>query len=134
MDFPSRLEQLLSDKQLKYSEFCDITGFDRSNLSNLVRGKVKKPSLDIAITIATHFPEVNLHWLLTGKGEMYRSAAEMLPGMLAQEGERPAYGNENAQLLDTMQAMNNLLQQQNKHYEKMIIERDPELAKLLGLL
>ncbi|SNB08552.1 helix-turn-helix domain-containing protein [Flavobacterium psychrophilum] len=49
------------------SGFADKVGVQRSSLSHLLSGR-NKPSLDLILKINENFPEVDLYWILNGKG------------------------------------------------------------------
>ena len=66
-DFVKRLETLLEYYNLKASSFADKIGVQRSSLSHLLSGR-NKPSLDFILKILEVFPEVDLYWILNGKG------------------------------------------------------------------
>ncbi len=46
--------------------------YPRTNLSNFVNGNVKSPKIDLIVALANNFPQLNLNWLLTGEGEMWK--------------------------------------------------------------
>jgi transcriptional regulator with XRE-family HTH domain len=66
-DFIKRLEIILDYYSYSASAFADKMGVQRSGLSHLLSGR-NKPSLDFVMKIAENFPEVDLYWLLQGKG------------------------------------------------------------------
>lgn len=66
-DFVERLERLLRYYGLSASSFADKIGVQRSSISHLLSGR-NKPSLDFVMKVVRSFPEVNLYWLLNGKG------------------------------------------------------------------
>ena len=66
-DFVKRLESLLEYYDLNASSFADKIGVQRSSLSHLLSGR-NKPSLDFILKILEVFPEVDLYWILNGKG------------------------------------------------------------------
>jgi transcriptional regulator with XRE-family HTH domain len=66
-DFVKRLEILLEYYNLNASSFADKIGVQRSSLSHLLSGR-NKPSLDFVLKILEVFPEVDLYWILNGKG------------------------------------------------------------------
>ncbi|WP_296682661.1 helix-turn-helix transcriptional regulator [Flavobacterium sp.] len=66
-DFVKRLEILLEYYNLNASSFADKIGVQRSSLSHLLSGR-NKPSLDFILKILEVFPEVDLYWILNGKG------------------------------------------------------------------
>jgi transcriptional regulator with XRE-family HTH domain len=66
-DFIKRLEQILDYYNLNASSFADKIGVQRSSMSHLLSGR-NKPSLDFILKIAAIFPDVDLYWILNGKG------------------------------------------------------------------
>ncbi len=66
-DFVKRLELVLDYYGLNASAFADRIGVQRSSMSHLLSGR-NKPSLDFVMKILEVFPDVNLYWMLTGKG------------------------------------------------------------------
>jgi len=52
---------------LSVSSFADAIGVQRSSISHVVGGR-NKPSLDFVMKVVKTYPEVNLYWLLMGKG------------------------------------------------------------------
>jgi transcriptional regulator with XRE-family HTH domain len=66
-DFIKRLEIILDFYSLSASGFADKVGVQRSSLSHLLSGR-NKPSLDLILKIIQNFPEVDLYWILNGKG------------------------------------------------------------------
>ncbi|UFH45721.1 helix-turn-helix domain-containing protein [Flavobacterium galactosidilyticum] len=66
-DFIKRLETLLDYYSLNASSFADKIGVQRSSLSHLLSGR-NKPSLDFILKILEVFPDVDLYWILNGKG------------------------------------------------------------------
>ena len=65
-----RIKSLISVKNLTASQFADLLGVQRSNISHILSGR-NKPSLDFILKISEHFPAVSLEWLINGKGEMF---------------------------------------------------------------
>ena len=74
-DFIKRLEIILDYYSLNASSFADKIGVQRSSLSHLLSGR-NKPSLDFILKIMDVFPEVDLYWLLNGKGTFPKSELE----------------------------------------------------------
>ncbi|MFV8375852.1 helix-turn-helix domain-containing protein [Flavobacterium sp. LB1P62] len=66
-DFIKRLEIILDYYGLNASSFADKIGVQRSSLSHLLSGR-NKPSLDFILKILDVFPDVDLYWILNGKG------------------------------------------------------------------
>ena len=66
-DFIKRLEIVLEYYSLSASGFADKIGVQRSSLSHLLSGR-NKPSLDLILKIVENFPDIDLYWILNGKG------------------------------------------------------------------
>ena len=71
-DFIKRLEIILEYYNLSASAFADKISVQRSSLSHLLSGR-NKPSLDFIIKVIEVFPEVDLYWILNGKGTFPKS-------------------------------------------------------------
>ena len=71
-EFTKRLEQLFEVYELTPSTFADKIGVQRSSISHLLSGR-NKPSLDFVLKVQDVFPEVEMNWLLHGKGNMNQS-------------------------------------------------------------
>ena len=54
--------------QLSASGFADRIQVQRSSISHLLSGR-NRPSLDFVLKVVKEFKEVELYWLLNGKGE-----------------------------------------------------------------
>ncbi|APA00482.1 MULTISPECIES: helix-turn-helix domain-containing protein [Flavobacterium] len=67
-DFIKRLEIILDYYSINASAFADRIGVQRSSLSHLLSGR-NKPSLDFILKILDVYPEVDLYWILNGKGD-----------------------------------------------------------------
>ena len=74
-DFIKRLEKLLDYYGLTASSFADKVGVQRSSISHLLSGR-NKPSLDFILKIMEVFPEVDLYWILNGKGNFPKNELE----------------------------------------------------------
>jgi transcriptional regulator with XRE-family HTH domain len=77
-DFVKRLEIILDYYTLNASSFADKIGVQRSSMSHLLSGR-NKPSLDFVLKISEVFPEVDLYWILNGKGNFPKSDDNVIP-------------------------------------------------------
>ena len=57
------------------SSFADKIGVQRSSISHLLSGR-NKPSLDFVMKIMDLFPEVNIYWILNGKGNLMKDEVD----------------------------------------------------------
>jgi len=73
-DFVRRLERILKYYSLSAAAFADKIQVQRSSISHLLTGR-NKPSLEFVLKVVKTFPEVNLYWLLNGKGSFPQKSA-----------------------------------------------------------
>lgn len=66
-EFSKRLKKVLEYYQLSASAFAEKINVQRSSISHLLSGR-NKPSLDFVLKVLQTFDEVELYWLLNGKG------------------------------------------------------------------
>ena len=66
-DFSNRIEQIIDYYNLNASSFAERIGVQRSSISHILSGR-NKPSLDFIMKILSSFDEVDIYWLLNGKG------------------------------------------------------------------
>ncbi|MBZ4040745.1 helix-turn-helix domain-containing protein [Flavobacterium hibisci] len=74
--FVKRLETVLDYYSLNASAFADKIGVQRSSMSHLLSGR-NKPSLDFIMKILEVFPQIDLYWILTGKGNFPKNNNEV---------------------------------------------------------
>ncbi len=66
-EFVKRLEKILDYYNLSATAFAEEIAFNRSTISHLLSGR-NKPSLEFVMKLLQKFPEVEMNWLLLGKG------------------------------------------------------------------
>ncbi len=66
-DFIKRLQKVMDYYGESASSFAEKIGVQRSSISHILSGR-NKPSLEFILKILSTFPEVELYWLLNGKG------------------------------------------------------------------
>jgi len=64
---------LLRRLGLTAAQFADTIGIQRSSVSHVISGR-NKPSMDFVEKILAAYPQVNLEWLILGKGGMLKGA------------------------------------------------------------
>ena len=65
--FAKRLQKVMDEYDLNATSFADAIDVGRSSISHIISGR-NKPSLEFVMKIIEAFPEVELYWLLNGKG------------------------------------------------------------------
>lgn len=73
--FSERLQKILDYYDLSAANFAEAIDVGRSSISHIVSGR-NKPSLDFVMKVVQSFPEVELYWLLNGKGSFPSSKEE----------------------------------------------------------
>jgi DNA-binding XRE family transcriptional regulator len=63
-----RLEELMEMLKLTPTQFASAIGVQRTTLQHILSGR-NEPSLKIIMAIHNSFPDVELEWLLYGKGQ-----------------------------------------------------------------
>ncbi|RMA64475.1 helix-turn-helix domain-containing protein [Ulvibacter antarcticus] len=66
-DFSKRLQKVLDFYGVSATAFSEEIDFNRSTISHLLSGR-NKPSLEFVMKVLQKYPEVELYWLLNGKG------------------------------------------------------------------
>ncbi len=65
--FTKRLQKVIDFYGESASSFAEKIGVQRSSISHILSGR-NKPSLDFVLKVLSSFPEVELYWLMNGKG------------------------------------------------------------------
>jgi len=66
-EFGKRLQIILGYYGISAADFSNQISVNRSTISHLLSGR-NKPSLDFLMKVLEKFPEVELYWILNGKG------------------------------------------------------------------
>ena len=66
-EFSQRLQKVIDFHDESASSFAEKIGVQRSSISHVLSGR-NKPSLDFVMKVLNAYPNVELYWLLNGKG------------------------------------------------------------------
>ena len=88
-DFADRLKMIMEHNQLSASAFADRIQVQRSSISHLLSGR-NKPSLDFVMKVVKEFKEVELYWLLNGKGVYPAGSQPVVSPSVARPEATPA--------------------------------------------
>jgi len=66
-----RLLQFLQAENLTQTQFADTLSVARGSVSHILSGR-NKPGYEFIESLMLHYPSLNIEWLLTGKGRMYK--------------------------------------------------------------
>lgn len=67
-EFTVRLQNVMDFYDETASSFAEKIGVQRSSISHILSGR-NKPSLDFVMKVLQSYPDVELYWLLNGKGD-----------------------------------------------------------------
>ena len=81
-----RLQQFLSAENITQAQLADMLGVARASVSHILAGR-NKPGFDFIQSMSRSFPDLNLEWLINGKGRMYKDdRRESVQSPLSDEG------------------------------------------------
>ncbi|MFS4415058.1 helix-turn-helix domain-containing protein [Maribacter sp. 2307ULW6-5] len=95
-----RLQLILEHYELSASAFAESIGVQRSSISHYLKGR-NKPSLEFVMKIVETYPEVDLYWLLYGKGSFPREGNQVLapaPSVKVVAGQQVATANTDSEI------------------------------------
>ena len=72
----TRLKQFLSAENITQSQFADSINVVRASVSHVLSGR-NNPSYDFIKAIMSSYPQLNIEWLIFGKGKMYKETLQL---------------------------------------------------------
>jgi len=78
----------MEKEKLSPTQFATEIGVQRSALSHVLSGR-NNPSLDFMMKIKARYPDLNLDWLLLGKGRMTGTSVKKVPEGATQAAKEP---------------------------------------------
>lgn len=70
-----RIADFLKAENKSAAQFAEEIGVQPSGISHIMSGR-NNPSLDFIVKMLTRYPYISADWLMLGKGNMYREAAQ----------------------------------------------------------
>jgi transcriptional regulator with XRE-family HTH domain len=74
----TRLKQFLAAENISQAQFADIINVVRASVSHVLAGR-NNPSYDFIKAIMDNYPDLNIEWLILGKGKMYKERGASAP-------------------------------------------------------
>jgi len=68
-----RLQQFLHAEGISQTQLAETMKVTRAGVSHIISGR-NRPGFDFLESLVLHYPELNLDWLITGRGKMYKNA------------------------------------------------------------
>lgn len=75
-----RILLILKTKNISSSQLADEIGVQRSNISHILSGR-NKPSLEFIKKILDRYKDINMEWLINGKGPMQKEIVPANPDL-----------------------------------------------------
>lgn len=125
-EFVKRLEQLFEFYDLTSSSFADKIGVQRSSLSHLLSGR-NKPSLDLILKIIAVFPEIDLYWILLGKGDLHYKKKEEITTRISSISEN----SETNQVVDLAEAENSKTKKLAEKEENFLKKENDDIKNII---
>lgn len=61
----------MNAENISQSQLADTLDVARAGVSHIIAGR-NRPGFDFLESMALHYPQLSMEWLLTGKGKMYK--------------------------------------------------------------
>ena len=88
-----RLQQFLSAENISQAQFADSIDVARASVSHVLAGR-NKPGYDFIRSISDHYPKLNLEWLISGKGKMYKQDGPAVSAAKSSPAPKPDFSGE----------------------------------------
>ncbi len=96
----SRLQRFLDAENITQSQLADKLGVAKASISHILAGR-NKPGFDFIQSMAQCYPDLNLDWLIAGKGKMYKSQTAAAVTQTSEEPRISTQGGTSGQLFDS---------------------------------
>ena len=68
----TRLKQFIAAENITQAQLADNLNVVRASVSHILAGR-NKPGYDFICGLMSHYPNLNIEWLMFGKGKMYKN-------------------------------------------------------------
>lgn len=80
MSIKDRFKMIMEREKLTAGAFAESIGVAQATISHILGPRNKYPSTEVILRLHQRYDDVNLGWLLTGKGEMSNNSASSIEG------------------------------------------------------
>jgi len=120
INFTLRLKKILNYYNLSATQLADKIGVQRSSISHLLSGR-NKPSLDFVLKLIKHFNDVDLYWLLNGKGKFPKQDGTLGSKNISEDLKSSDLTDRNEEKEQIVSKIKNIISIKDKSIEKIII-------------
>ena len=85
----TRLKQFIAAENITQAQFADTINVVRASVSHILAGR-NKPSYEFICGLMRHYPNLNIEWLMFGKGKMYKDSSSQPADLFAGAPEQPS--------------------------------------------
>lgn len=130
----NRVLEIIENKKLTPSRFADKIGVPRSTISHIISGR-NKPSLELISKIAEKYPDINLDWLIKGKGSMISSQTTLFDNTQEKQSEEDSHKSKQISNLNTfndslqMETEQKSLEKEKENNKQESSDSEPEQVK-----
>ncbi len=125
-DFGKRIQKIMDYYAVSASSFADYMGVGRSSISHILSGR-NKPSLDFVMKITEAYTDVDLQWLLYGKGTFPKSDTPKVEEKISKPEEHIANSNQSP---TSIAKTDNDLFSQSIPEKEIIKQETPSIEKI----
>ena len=75
MSIKDRLKMIMDREKLTAGAFAESIGVAQATISHILGERNKYPSTEVILRLHQRYSDINLEWLLTGKGEMSKDSS-----------------------------------------------------------
>ncbi|HBH08111.1 MAG TPA: hypothetical protein DDX40_01735 [Rikenellaceae bacterium] len=94
----NRLQRFLDAENITQSQLAETLGVAKASISHILAGR-NKPGFDFIQSMSQNYPDLNLDWLIAGKGKMYKSQASQP----SEEPILPAQSKDSGRLFESQE-------------------------------
>ena len=89
----TRLKQFIAAENITQAQLADTINVVRASVSHILAGR-NKPSYEFISGLMRHYPNLNMEWLMFGKGKMYKNASAEGPDEAAAQVSGDLFADE----------------------------------------
>ena len=93
-EIKDRFKLIMDREKLTAGAFAESIGASQATISHILSGR-NKPSVELVLRVHQRYEDINLEWLLAGKGMMSNNSDEASPALAATQQDYPLFA-ENA--------------------------------------
>ena len=96
MSIKDRFKMIMDREKLTAGAFAESIGVAQATISHILGSRNKYPSTEVILKLHQCYKDINLEWLLTGKGNMSNDSSSTESGgfdypLFADNPENPSY-------------------------------------------